>query len=334
MGRSYGQLSLDERIEIYRFHEAGLSGRKIGEKVGRSHTTINRELRRNGKPTKARPKGGYNAVRAQERAELRRKRHRRFKLARQPNLRDIVKSRLAMGCSPEQIAGRLALEGNGFSISPESIYRYTCYRSAQKDYWHRMLPRQKARRGHYGRQGGSPASFIKHRRPLSDRPKEAEDRAQPGHWEADFMLFAKSGQNVLVLHERTSRFTIIDKPPNRKARLTARRIACRLRNLPKSLRRTISFDNGTEFAEHYRLHQPLGVETFFCDTHSPWQKGGVENAIGRLRRVLPRKTNLDAVSHRKLRAYVDRLNNTPRKCLDFRTPAEAFLQLSTGALQT
>jgi IS30 family transposase len=332
MGRCYGQLSLDERIEIYRLHGAGMSGRRIAKEIGRDHTTINRELRRNSKPTKAWPEGGYHALRAQERAELRRRRHRRFKLERQPDLREFVKSRLAMGCSPEQIAGRLTRENADTRISHESIYRYIYYRSAQKDYLHRLLPRHKLRRGHRGRQGGSPASFIKLRRPLSERPEEAQDRAQAGHWEADYMLFSKPGHNILVLHERQTRFTFLDKPPNRKAELTAQCIARRLRRLPKAMRKTLSVDNGTEFAEHHRLHT-LGVQTFFCDPHSPWQKGGVENTIGRLRRMLPRKTNLDTLSRRQLRAYVDRLNNTPRKCLDFQTPNEAFLKLSTGALQ-
>lgn len=332
MGKCYGQLSLDERIEIYRLHKAAMSGRRIAKEIGRNHTTISRELRRNAKPTKAWPRGSYHALRAQERAELRRRRYCRFKLVRQPALREFVKSRLAMGCSPEQIAGRLTLENADTRISHESIYRYIYYRSAQKDYWHRLLPRRKLRRGRHGHRGGSPASFIKLRRPLSERPQEAQDRTQPGHWEADYMLFSKPGHNILVLHERQTRFTFLDKPPNRKAELTAQRIARRLRRLPKALRKTLSVDNGTEFSEHHRLH-PLGVQTFFCDPHSPWQKGGVENTIGRLRRVLPRKTNLDTVSHRQLRAHVDRLNNTPRKCLDFQTPNEAFLRLSNGALQ-
>lgn len=147
------------------------------------------------------------------------------------------------------------------------------------------------------------------------------------------MLFAGYGHNILVLHERQTRFTILDKPPHRKAALTASRIAARLGAIPQDMRRTISFDNGTEFAEHHRLHDRLGVATFFCDVRSPWQKGGVENTIGRLRRVLPRKTDLDTITHRQLRAYAERLNNTPRKCLDFQTPAEAFLKISNGALQ-
>ena len=149
------------------------------------------------------------------------------------------------------------------------------------------------------------------------------------------MLFSKYGQNLLVLHERQSRFTIVDHPVDRKAVLTAMTIAQNLVRLPKAMRKTISFDNGTEFAEHHRLHASLGVQTFFCDPHSPWQKGGVENAIGRLRRSLPRRTNLDALEPTAIDTQVRRLNNTPRKCLGFKTPAEAFSKLkSTVALQT
>jgi IS30 family transposase len=334
MGQRYSQLQLEERVEIYRLHAGGISQQKIAEAVGRSAATISRELRRNAKRTKAWC-GGYEPVRAHKLAERRRRWDCRFKLVRQPDLRDRVRKGLAMGHSPEQIAGRLTRENGRTMISPESIYRYIYHRSAQKDYWHRLLPRAKAKRGRPGRKGGSPASFIKQRQPISQRPGEASDRTQPGHWEADYMLFAKYGHNVLVLHERQTRFTIIDKPPHRKAELTALRIHRRLRPIPQGMRKTISFDNGTEFAEHHRLHQPLGVQTFFCDVRSPWQKGGVENTIGRLRRMLPRKTNLDTISHRQLRVYADRLNNTPRKCLDFQTPAEAFSKIrSTIALQT
>jgi IS30 family transposase len=332
MGRSYRQLGLDERIEIYRLHADGKSSRQIGDAVGRHHTTVSRELKRNSRRTKA-WSGGYAPRRAHDLAARRREWDCRFKLERQPDLRRIVKNGLAMGSSPEQIAGRLTLE-NGPTISHESIYRYIYHRSAQKDYWHRLLPRRKSRRGHFGKRGGSPASFIKQRRPIQERPREAETRTQPGHWEADYMLFAKYGHNLLVLHERQTRFTIVEKLPHRRARLTACRIASCLRPIPKALRKTISFDNGTEFAEHYRLHRSLGVSTFFCDVRSPWQKGGVENTIGRLRRHIPRKTNLDTLSTQQLRHHVDRLNNTPRKCLGFQTPAEAFSKISTGALQT
>ena len=279
--------------------------------------------------------GGYEPVRAQQLAERRRQWDGRFKLARQPDLRNCVGKSLAMGHSPEQIAGRLALEHGRVIISHESIYRFIYHRAAQKDCWHRLLPRQKRRRGHHRRRGGSIASLIKQRRSITERPAEVEGRGTPGHWEADFMLFARCGQGLLVLHERQTRFNIVRHPVHRKAVLTARTIARPLSKLPQAMRKTVSFDNGNEFAEHHRLHQPLGVQTFFCDPHSPWQKGGVENSIGRLRRSLPRTTDLRLITPAALKRLVQRLNDTPRKCLDFKTPAEAFSKLkSIVALQT
>ena len=335
MGTEYGQLRLEERIEIYRLHADGKSRRHIASALGRAPSTISRELARNSAATKVFA-GGYEPVRAQHLAERRRRWDARFKLARQPDLRDLVRSRLAMGCSPEQVAGRLTHENGGPVISHESIYRYAYHCSAQKNYWHRLLPRQhKARRRKAGRARVGPERVIKQRRPLAERPAAAADRATPGHWEADFMLFAKPGQGLLILHERHTRFTIVDQPPHRKADLTARRIACKLAGLPAAMRRTISFDNGPEFSCHHSLHEALGVETFFCDPRSPWQKGGVENAIGRLRRSLPRKTDLAELTPQQLRQHVRRLNAVPRKCLDFKTPAEAFSAIrSTVALQT
>jgi IS30 family transposase len=149
------------------------------------------------------------------------------------------------------------------------------------------------------------------------------------------MLFSKSGQSLLVLHERTARYTLLARPPDRKADNTAQHLARLLEPMPQNLRKSLTIDNGTEFALHYRLTDQLGIDTFFCDTHSPWQKGGIENAIGRLRRRLPRKTDLDTISSQDLAAVITAYNNTPRKCLDFKTPAEAFSKLQpTVALQT
>jgi len=334
MGQCYCQLSLEERIEIYRLHAAGESMQEIARSLKRHVSTISREIHRNGLATKVWP-GGYAPARAQKLAERRRRWDGRFKLARQPDLQDLVKDRLAMGHSPEQIAGRLTLEHGHTVISHESIYRFAYHRSAQKDYWHRLLPRRKSRRGRLGKRGGSAASAIKFRRSISERDVDVTDRATPGHWEADFMLFAKYGQGLLIAHERQSRYTIIDHPPDRKAERTAKRLAKLLKPLPPPLRKTLTVDNGTEFALHYRLTEQLALQTFFCDPHSPWQKGGVENAIGRLRRRLPRKTNLAALSRRQIARIVRIYNDTPRKCLDFRTPAEAFSLLkSTVALQT
>ena len=139
------------------------------------------------------------------------------------------------------------------------------------------------------------------------------------------MLFATYGQAILAAHERQSRLLLLAKQPSKAAQPTADQLRRWLEPLPSVLRQTITFDNGTEFAFHHLLKAQLGIQTFFCDTHSPWQKGGIENAIGRMRRTLPRKTNLATLDSDTLDACVAAYNNTPRKCLGFQTPAEAFL---------
>jgi IS30 family transposase len=323
MGRSYEQLSLRERVEIELWLGRGCSLRWIGRALGRSPATISREVRRNAKPTKQWC-GPYDGERAQALALRRRRWNARFKLARQPDLQSLVRQGLAMGRSPEQIAGRLALEQGRTPISHESIYRFIYHRSAQKDYWHRLLPRQKSRRGRLGQRGGSPASLIKHRVPLSLRPGEAADRKTPGHWEADLMAFSRYGQYVLITHERSSRLLTIDRLPRKTATAVAQHLTARLGALPLALRRSITFDNGTEFALHYHLTQTLGLPTFFCDPHAPWQKGGIENAIGRMRASLPRKADLACIDPDQLTALAQAYNNTPRKCLAFQTPNEVF----------
>jgi transposase, IS30 family len=330
MGRCYGQLSLAERIEIYRLHGCGHSLRVIAEVVGRSPSTVSRELRRNGRATSAWP-GGYDPLRAERLTRWRRKCDKRFKLARQPDLRDLVRERLAMGLSPEQVAGRLTREYGRTIISHESIYRYVYHRSAIKDYWNRLLPhKRKRRRSRSGRTSTALHKTIMHRLGITQRPVEAAARNVPGHWEADTMLFSQPGQTVLVTHERATRYTCIQQTENRKAATTAQHLTHFFDALPATLRRTLTVDNGGEFARHYTI----GIATYFCDKHAPWQKGGIENAIGRLRRKLPRKTNLETLNSQDLQAIVQAYNNTPRKCLDFQTPAEAFLAFQSAvALQ-
>ncbi len=210
-------------------------------------------------------------------------------------------------------------------ISHESIYRFIYAQIARKkDYsWRHYLPRGKSKRGWRGRRGGSSASFIAHRLPLAHRPQEAACRQTPGHWEADLMAFGRRGPVVLALHERYSRLLIALRPEGKASSPIAGAIMQALSFFPPAWRQTVTFDNGTEFARHHALHA-LGIQTFFCDTHSPWQKGGVENAIGRMRRSLPRKTDLATVSDARFAQLVRSYNNTPRKCLGYRTPAEIY----------
>jgi IS30 family transposase len=336
MGRSYHQLGLAERIAICRLRADGKSLRAIAAAMGRSAATISREVRRNSVATKA-WRGGYDPARAQSLAERRRRWDCRFKLARQPDLQAVVRRHLAMGLSPEQIAGRLARDEArtiiSHIISHQAIYRFIYHRSAQKDYWHRLLPRRKSRRGRFGKRGGSPASLMARRQPIAARPDIA-DRQVAGHWEADLMAFSAHGQSLLLVHERTSRLVILTRQIGKTAESLAESLIAQLAAIPPPLRRTVTFDNGTEFALHYQLTDQLAIDTYFCDVRSPWQKGGVENAIGRLRRHLPRRTILPGLSDDDIRHCAQRYNHTPRKCLGFQTPAEVFSKLQRVALQS
>lgn len=318
MGVHYAQISLEERCEIARLQANGQTIRQIAASLDRSPSTIARELKRGGSQQR-----GYLPAYAHQQSRARRWSGSR--LDRDASLRADVLARLAQGWSPEQVAGRLAKERGRRVLSHETIYRFVYAQLARtKDYsWRHYLPRGKSKRGWRGRRGGSPASFIALRRPLAERPEAVHDRQTPGHWEADLMLFRTYGQAVLTLHERSSRLLIAVRPPGKAAAPIASAMVQLLAPLPRQWRQTLTFDNGTEFARHHELHA-LGIETFFCDTHAPWQKGGVENAIGRMRRTLPRKTDLASLPEDRFTALVQTYNNTPRKCLGYFTPAETF----------
>ena len=319
MGKHYTQLTIEERCEVARLLAAGTSQRKIATALGRAPSTITREVNRNGSQT-----AGYEPRYADDQAWARC--WRGSKLERDDALREVVLGYLRAGWSPEQVAGYLAREAGAPVISHETIYRFIYAQQARtKDgNWRQYLPRAKSKRGWRGRKGGSPASFIAQRRPLAERPQAAADRQTPGHWEVDLMLFRTYGQAVLTLHERHSRLLLATRPPGKAAEPIAAALHDLFAVLPPGCGQTATFDNGTEFARHYRLHE-LGIQTFFCDTHSPWQKGGIENAIGRLRRGLPRKTDLAQVSQERFAQLVQAYNHTPRKCLGFQTPAEVFI---------
>lgn len=320
MARKYRQFSLEERCEITRLQAEGCSLRQIAAALDRSPSSISRELKRN-----TGNKLGYRPSYAAEQARARR--WKGSKLDRTPELRARVLDALAQRYSPEQVVGRLALQEGRKLISHETIYRFIYAQSVRhNDFaWRFFLPRAKAKRGWRGRKGGSSASFIQGRVSIDKRAPEAELRTVLGHWEADLMQFSAYGQNMLALLERSSRLLIGQRPANKTAPLIAGIIEALMAVLPPPLRKTITFDNGTEFAHHSRLHA-LHLETFFCDTHSPWQKGSIENAIGRMRRFLPRKTDLASLSEDDFNALIAIYNNTPRKCLDYKTPAEVFCQ--------
>jgi transposase, IS30 family len=318
MGRHYEQFSLKERCTLSRLSQAGKTVRQIAAAMDRAPSTIAREVKRN-----SGSQVGYEPAYAEQQAKSRRWKGSR--LIRDPSLQAVVLKRLGQGWSPAQVAGRLKKENRRQVISYETIYRFIDSQIRRtKDYsWRHYLPRGKSKRGWRGRKGGSPVDHIEGRVAIERRPAYIHKRRQSGHWEADLMLFAKYGQAVLVAHERCSRLLVVSRQPNKAAEPVATRLAELFRSLPKSLRRTITFDNGTEFSYHHRLHK-LSMRTFFCDPHAPWQKGGIENGIGRMRRGLPRKTDLATISDQHLLWLFRSYNHTPRKCLNFKTPAEVF----------
>jgi IS30 family transposase len=196
MGHIYRHLSLSERIEIYRLRCDGSSLREIGRFLGRSVSTISRELGRNCGDRRGR-RGPYDPLKAARRCWMRRRMYRRFKLARQPALRSLVRDKLVMGWSPEQISGWLAREDGSMRISHESIYRYVYHRTRHHDHWHKLLANRRYRRGHKRRRKG-PLGIIKHRHGLMERCCSADDRLVAGHWEADLMCFSKTGPVMLI----------------------------------------------------------------------------------------------------------------------------------------
>lgn len=321
MGRKYRQFDVEERCSIARLSAEGRSIRQIAADLDRSPSSVARELKRN-----SGNKVGYRPGYAEERARARR--WSGSKLDRDKDLRGLVLGQLEQGWSPEQIVGRSRGADGKAVIGVETIYRFIYAQIARhNDFaWRRLLPRAKFKRGRRPSRGGSPALHMSHRLPIEQRPVEVMDRSTPGHWEGDLMAFARYGQNILMLHERTSRALIGARLASKHAEPIARTIHDALLPLPQEMRRSLTFDNGTEFARHYELNVD-GIATYFCDPHAPWQKGGIENAIGRMRRLLPRKTDIATLNDDRFHILLAAYNNTPRKCLDWKTPTEAFLAL-------
>jgi len=317
MGTHYDQLDIDERYELYRLHEVGTALREIGRLMGRSSSTISRELRRN-----ALPRGEYKPGSA-DRIALSRCR-RPSRIERLSPLRTYVGDSLAMGWSPEQIAGRLRLEGSEHAIGFETIYRFIYRPAVRREKLYRFLPRAKASRGRrYFKRRRAP---LPGRRSIHQRPQTVALRHEFGHWEGDLMQFRTQRGNLLTLCERKTRFTLTAPLKTKTAAETGKEIIKVLSALPRGARKTVTFDNGGEFSQHRRLEAALGIAAYFCDPHSPWQRGTIENTNGILRRDMPRKTDITNYTARDISDITWAVNSTPRKCLGYKTPAEAFLE--------
>ena len=322
MERHYHQISLEERCEIYRLRADGISQNGIARRLGRHPSTIGRELRRNKLPT-----SDYKPSSADRMAWVRRLRG--SKIERRSPLKSHILESLAMERSPEQIVSRLRLEGSSHKVCVETIYAWAHSPAGRVEGAHKLLPYGKARRGRRPRKIKR-LPPIPNRIPVHERPEAANSRSEAGHWEGDLMLFGGQRAALLTMTDRKSRLLLACKLPDRKAETTAATMREILLNVPESARKTMTLDNGGEF---YR-HQKLPLKTFFCDPRSPWQRGSIENANGVLRRSLPRKTNITQWSDNDINDIVWTYNTTPRKCLGYLTPVEAFAKDQGVALET
>jgi transposase, IS30 family len=323
------RLTFEEREEIAWRRDRKEGVRVIARAIGRAPSTVSRELARNTSPSPRR----YRAFQAHIRARERARRPRPRKLAPGSPVRAEVARLLAAGCSPQQAAGRLQLEYPGeaaMRVSHETIYQALfvqgkgSLRAELADAVRCGRARRRRPRSRDGEQRGKLPGMIS----ISARPAEAADRAVPGHWEGDLVIGKGQKSAVATLAERASRFClIIALPYGRSADKVADALADRVLALPAALRRSLTWDQGREMADHAAFTLETGLPVYFADPHSPWQRGTNENTNGLIRYYLPRGTDLALHTQADLDAIADKLNARPRKTLGYKTPAEALNDL-------
>lgn len=321
---AHTELDLRERRAIEDMLNAKVPVSKIAAEIGRHRSTVYREIKRNFFTDCELPYlNGYYGMNAQKYASDRRARRR--KLIRLDGLRAHVIAQLKIGWTPEQIAGRLGFDGQPERVSHETIYAYVYSPEGQSDQLARHLPsRRKKRQPRYARRPRG--QVFPPERSIHERPDYVKTRDTFGEWEGDLMIFerAQGTMNVASLVERKTRFAVLFRNNDRSSTHFIHKLMDVMEPLPQPARKSITFDRGFEFRAWRKLKSGIGTESWFCDPQAPWQKGSVENLNKRARRYLPRDTQLAALSNRNMRAICERLNTTPRKCLGWRTPMEAF----------
>ena len=325
IGPSGRHLCFAERERISRGLAAGESARAIARDLGRSPSTITRELERNGGPRR------YRALGAHRRAIEHLGRPKPTKLSRSPRLREAVEAGLARRWSPQQISARLRVEHPDdpeLRISHETIYQslYVQSRGELRRRLTRNLRTGRARRRPRG--GPERRGRIAEMVPIAKRPPEVDERAVPGHWEGDLLVGARNRSFIATLVERQTRYVMLaglgrDGKTEHVIAALKRRIA----ELPEHLVLSLTWDQGRELAAHARFKAETGIDVYFCDPHSPWQRGSNENTNGLLRQYLPKRSDLAAHSQEELDAIAAELNGRPRQTLGWMTPAEKMEEL-------
>ncbi len=313
-------LTPSEREEISRGLATGESLRAIAARLGRSASTVCREVNRNG------GRRGYRAQKAEEQALKRSRRPRKCLLAMNDGLRDLVAEKLKEDWSPEQISGWLKRQypdDEAMRVSHETIYRtlFVQARGALKrELLAHLRSRRMMRKGRHASTAGQQRGQIKDAVSIRERPPEAEDRAVPGHWEGD-LLSGSRNTHVATLVERSSRFVMLVRVRGKDTESVVAALSEQVRRLPRTIMGTLTWDRGTEMAAHKQFTVATDVAVYFCDPKSPWQRGTSENTNRLLRQYLPRKTDLSVYGQDDLDLIALKLNSRPRKTLGYSTPA-------------
>jgi IS30 family transposase len=323
--RSRLALTLAEREEISRAVVAGHSIRSIAAQLGRAPSTISREIKRNG------GQECYRASQADQSAWDRGRRPKTGKLAQNRALARIVAGKLQLQWSPEQVAGwlkRTYPDDTSRQVSPETIYRslFIQARGALKKELVEHLRRTRVmRRSRHHTMKTDNHGRITDTVSISERPASVEDRALPGHWEGD-LLFGSKNSQIATLVERHTRYAMLVKVTGKDTQTVINALIKNARKLPEELYKSLTWDRGKEMAEHKRFTLATDIQVYFCDPQNPWQRGTNENTNGLLRQYLPKGTDLSGYSPAKLNAVARKLNERPRKTLNYETPAERFHQ--------
>ena len=329
--RAEGALTLTQREEISRGLCAQRSCRQIARQLGKSASTISREIRRNG------GRAAYRAAQADAAAWQRARRPKRCKLAEHRRLCQAVARGLQRQWSPQQIAQRLEQQypsDQSMRVSHETIYRSLFIQARgvlKKELMGHLRSRRKLRRARHASAKGQSRGQIIDAVPISERPAEVADRAVPGHWEGDLITGSKNS-HIATLVERRTRYVMLIKVAGRDTDSVVKALTAKILKLPVELRRTLTWDRGGEMAGHKEFTVATDVQVYFCDPQSPWQRGSNENTNGLLRQYFPKGTDLSVHSQAHLNKVAKLMNGRPRETLGWHTPAERFSETvaSTG----
>lgn len=327
---SYTHLTSNDRYVIYHLIVHGLSYREIGRRLDKHHTSISREVKRNWKGPDR-----YWHIPAQKEAELKKCIARHTRKYSHKKLYSHVIHRIKKDWSPEEIVGRLKLEypeDKTMRLSAECIYQWIFKDAQQGGYLYRHLRRHHKRRRKQARYG-SVRGLIPNRLSIAERPAIVEDRSRIGDWEGDTLEGGKGSEHIATHVDRKSRYLIASKLTNKKASSMSAGTIKAFRKIPIINRKTLTLDNGKEFADFKEIEVKIGLDVYFADPYSPWQRGTNENTNGLLRQYFPKGSDLRIISDQQLALVVKRLNNRPRKCLNYQTPHEVFFGSTSGALR-